>query len=101
MKSTTCDSIDARYMREAVSLALRAQGKTAPNPVVGCVLVRDGTVIGRGFHPKAGEPHAEIFALRDAGVAVSASPGDTSWTVEGDVKGATAYVSLEPCDHTG
>jgi diaminohydroxyphosphoribosylaminopyrimidine deaminase/5-amino-6-(5-phosphoribosylamino)uracil reductase len=62
-------------------------GKTRPNPIVGCVVVNDaGEVVGEGFHPKAGEPHAEVFALRDA--------GDRA-------KGATAYVSLEPCNHTG
>eukprot|EP00793_Prasinoderma_coloniale_P003543 PRCOL_00002917-RA len=94
---------DEAFMREAVELALRAQGKTHPNPVVGCIIVSaSGEVVGRGFHPKAGEPHAEIFALRDAGLDVSAAAGDPEWTVEGDqARGCTAYVTLEPCDHVG
>eukprot|EP00850_Spirogloea_muscicola_P011952 SM000076S21773 [mRNA] locus=s76:120256:121632:- [translate_table: standard] len=73
-------------MRRAVALARRALGRTSPNPMVGCVLVKGGAVVGEGFHPKAGEPHAEVFALREAGEAA---------------EGATAYVSLEPCDHFG
>ncbi|BBN19590.1 diaminohydroxyphosphoribosylaminopyrimidine deaminase / 5-amino-6-(5-phosphoribosylamino)uracil reductase [Marchantia polymorpha subsp. ruderalis] len=77
---------DAEYMRMAVELARKAVGHTSPNPMVGCVIVKDGQIVGRGFHPKAGEPHAEVFALREAGKAA---------------QGATAYVSLEPCNHTG
>ncbi|KAL2610377.1 hypothetical protein R1flu_028950 [Riccia fluitans] len=77
---------DAKYMRMAVELARKALGHTSPNPMVGCVIVKDGQMIGRGFHPKAGEPHAEVFALREAGK---------------NAQGATAYVSLEPCNHTG
>eukprot|EP00271_Cylindrocystis_brebissonii_P017113 TRINITY_DN430_c1_g4_i1.p1 TRINITY_DN430_c1_g4~~TRINITY_DN430_c1_g4_i1.p1 ORF type:complete len:477 (+),score=52.07 TRINITY_DN430_c1_g4_i1:271-1701(+) len=77
---------DAAYMRRAVELARTAIGKTSPNPMVGCVIVKDGVVIGEGFHPKAGEPHAEVFALRQAGK---------------EAAGATAYVSLEPCNHFG
>lgn len=73
-------------MRRALALAARAKGATAPNPAVGCVLVKDGEVVGEGFHPKAGEPHAEVFALRAAGAAA---------------RGATAYVTLEPCNHFG
>ena len=73
-------------MRRALSLAERARGQTHPNPMVGCVLVRDGVVVGEGFHPKAGEPHAEVFALRAAG---------------NKAEGATAYVTLEPCNHFG
>lgn len=73
-------------MREALALAARALGRTAPNPAVGCVLVRDGQPVGRGFHPEAGAPHAEIFALREAGERA---------------RGATAYVTLEPCAHHG
>ena len=75
-------------MRRALALAATAAGKTFPNPVVGCVIVdeRSGVVVGEGYHPKAGEPHAEVFALRAAGA---------------NAKGCTAYVTLEPCDHFG
>ncbi|MBF0358449.1 MAG: bifunctional diaminohydroxyphosphoribosylaminopyrimidine deaminase/5-amino-6-(5-phosphoribosylamino)uracil reductase RibD [Magnetococcales bacterium] len=73
-------------MDQALRLAARAVGRTRPNPVVGCIIVANKKVVGRGFHPKAGEPHAEVFALRDAGEMAS---------------GATAYVTLEPCSHTG
>ncbi len=75
---------DRRWMRRALRLA--ARGFTPPNPMVGCVLVKDGVVVGEGFHPAAGQPHAEVFALRDAGPAA---------------RGATAYVTLEPCCHWG
>jgi len=62
-------------------------GKTRPNPMVGCVIVNDdGEVVGEGFHPKAGQPHAEVWAIRQAGEKA---------------RGATAYVSLEPCNHFG
>ena len=79
---------DKAWMRRALELAATATGKTFPNPVVGCVIVdpNTGDVVGEGFHPKAGEPHAEVFALRAAGDAA---------------RGATAYVSLEPCNHFG
>ncbi|KAL5209626.1 hypothetical protein ABZP36_005249 [Zizania latifolia] len=77
---------DGLYMRRCVELARKAAGHTSPNPMVGCVIVRDGLVVGEGFHPKAGEPHAEVFALRDAGDLAEK---------------ATAYVSLEPCNHYG
>ena len=73
-------------MREALVLAQKGLGRTAPNPPVGCVVVQNGTVVGRGFHPKAGEPHAEIFALREAGERA---------------RGSTVYVTLEPCSHHG
>ncbi len=75
---------DAQYMHRALSLAKR--GFTAPNPMVGCVLVKNGKVIAEGYHHRPGLAHAEVEALSQAG---SAS------------KGATAYVSLEPCSHTG
>lgn len=74
------------FMSEALRLAAKARGKTAPNPMVGAVVVNDGKIVGRGFHPKAGQPHAEIFALRQAGKKA---------------RGGTLYVSLEPCAHTG
>lgn len=82
-------SSDAGYMQEALSLARMGWGLTNPNPMVGCVIVKDGTVVGRGFHRKAGEAHAEINALRDA-----ESRGI-------DVRGATLYVTLEPCSTQG
>lgn len=75
---------DIDYMRLALKLAKR--GRTSPNPMVGAVVVKDGVVVGKGFHPRAGEPHAEVFALADA--------GDRAY-------GATMYVTLEPCCHTG
>ena len=74
------------FMLHALRLAQKARGRTSPNPMVGAVLVKDGRIIGEGFHPKAGEPHAEIFALRQAGEAA---------------RGATMYVTLEPCSHHG
>jgi diaminohydroxyphosphoribosylaminopyrimidine deaminase / 5-amino-6-(5-phosphoribosylamino)uracil reductase len=77
---------DRAYMRRALDLARRGWGQTAPNPMVGAVVVRDGTVIGEGFHARYGEEHAEIAALRAA--------GDRA-------RGATLYVSLEPCAHHG
>ncbi len=77
---------DQHWMQHALMLAKRGLYTTRPNPAVGCVLVKDGQIIGEGFHPKAGEPHAEVFALRQAGDAA---------------RGATAYVTLEPCSHFG
>ncbi|XP_047976873.1 riboflavin biosynthesis protein PYRD, chloroplastic [Salvia hispanica] len=77
---------DGYYMRRCVELARKAIGCTSPNPMVGCVIVKDGKIVGEGFHPKAGQPHAEVFALRDA--------GDLA-------ENGTAYVSLEPCNHYG
>ncbi|MGC6342350.1 bifunctional diaminohydroxyphosphoribosylaminopyrimidine deaminase/5-amino-6-(5-phosphoribosylamino)uracil reductase RibD [Bisgaard Taxon 45] len=77
---------DVVYMQMALELAEKGQFTTTPNPSVGCVLVKDGKIVGRGFHFKAGEPHAEVMALREAGEAA---------------RGATAYVTLEPCSHFG
>ena len=78
---------DAEYMRRALFHARRAEGVTTPNPLVGAVVVsRDGVVVGQGRHPRAGEPHAEVFALQDAGA---------------HAHGATMYVTLEPCCHYG
>ena len=73
-------------MRKALNLANTAYGLTHPNPAVGCVIVKDGVIVGDGYHPRAGMPHAEVYALRAAGQAAA---------------GATAYVTLEPCDHYG
>ncbi|MBD2439204.1 bifunctional diaminohydroxyphosphoribosylaminopyrimidine deaminase/5-amino-6-(5-phosphoribosylamino)uracil reductase RibD [Nostoc sp. FACHB-110] len=77
---------DSRMMQRCLELARRALGRTSPNPLVGAVVVKDGEIVGEGFHPRAGEPHAEVFALRAA--------GDRA-------RGATVYVSLEPCNHYG
>ncbi len=73
-------------MRRAIEIAARGLGTTSPNPVVGCVIVKNGSVVGEGFHAAAGGPHAEVWALREAGE---------------QAEGATAYVTLEPCDHHG
>ncbi len=75
-----------RYLEEALDLAARGIGQTSPNPAVGAVLVRDGQVVGRGFHTWAGVKHAEVLALEEAGEQAN---------------GATLYVSLEPCAHRG
>ena len=80
------DNFDRKMMQRCLELARRALGCTSPNPMVGAVIVKDGEIIGEGFHPKAGEPHAEVFALRDAGE---------------NARGATVYVNLEPCNHYG
>lgn len=77
---------DRAFMKEALRLASRARGQTTPNPAVGAVIVRDGKIIGRGFHRHAGADHAEVAALKDA---------------NGPIKGATIYVTLEPCAHHG
>lgn len=77
---------DRHFMQRALELAARGLYGTAPNPRVGCVLVRDGVIVGEGFHERAGEPHAEVHALRAAGE---------------QARGATAYVTLEPCSHHG
>jgi diaminohydroxyphosphoribosylaminopyrimidine deaminase/5-amino-6-(5-phosphoribosylamino)uracil reductase len=73
-------------MKRALTLARKGIGKTSPNPAVGCVIVKNGVIVGEGWHRKAGEPHAEILALEMAGDAA---------------RGADAYVTLEPCCHTG
>lgn len=77
---------DNEYMSRALSNAAQAAGRTSPNPMVGCLIVKDGVVVGEGFHRKAGTPHAEVHALRAAGE---------------QAKGATVYVTLEPCSHFG
>lgn len=79
-------AVDHGMMARALQLAERALWTTSPNPRVGCVLVRSGEIVGEGWHEKAGEPHAEVHALRAAG---------------DKARGATAYVTLEPCSHHG
>jgi diaminohydroxyphosphoribosylaminopyrimidine deaminase/5-amino-6-(5-phosphoribosylamino)uracil reductase len=86
MTSPTFTDTDERHMRRALSLAERGLFTTQPNPRVGCVIAHGETVVGEGWHERAGEPHAEVHALRDAGERA---------------KGATAYVTLEPCAHRG
>ncbi|HEY9627986.1 MAG TPA: bifunctional diaminohydroxyphosphoribosylaminopyrimidine deaminase/5-amino-6-(5-phosphoribosylamino)uracil reductase RibD [Coleofasciculaceae cyanobacterium] len=77
---------DRLMMQRCLELAQQALGQTAPNPLVGSVIVQGDRVVGEGFHPQAGQPHAEVFALRAAGESA---------------KGATVYVNLEPCSHFG
>lgn len=77
---------DTTFMKRALRLAARAAGRTSPNPLVGSVVVRDGQVVGEGYHHAAGEPHAEVNALQKAGA---------------DARGATLYTNLEPCAHQG
>jgi len=79
-------TVDEKFMRLALRLAMKGMGKTSPNPMVGAVVVKGKTIVGRGYHHRAGEPHAEILALRQAGERA---------------RGATLYLNLEPCDHCG
>jgi diaminohydroxyphosphoribosylaminopyrimidine deaminase/5-amino-6-(5-phosphoribosylamino)uracil reductase len=79
-------AVDHAHMARALRLAERGAWTTKPNPMVGCVIAHGGDVVGEGFHQYAGQPHAEVFALRAAGERA---------------RGATAYVTLEPCAHTG
>lgn len=82
----TASAGDARYMRRALQLARLGWGQVAPNPLVGAVVVRDDRIVGEGWHPWHGAPHAEPIALAEAGTAA---------------RGATLYVTLEPCNHEG
>ncbi|MBV9081013.1 MAG: bifunctional diaminohydroxyphosphoribosylaminopyrimidine deaminase/5-amino-6-(5-phosphoribosylamino)uracil reductase RibD [Elusimicrobia bacterium] len=77
---------DGQFMRRALSLAARGKGRVSPNPCVGCVIVKNGRIVGEGFHEYFGGPHAEIAALKKAGARA---------------RGATLYVTLEPCSHWG
>lgn len=79
-------ALDVHYMARALELARKGLYSAHPNPRVGCVIVRDGQIVGEGWHARAGEPHAEVHALRQAGEKA---------------RGATAYVTLEPCSHHG
>lgn len=84
--TTPISSTDRSHLQRAMEIGRRGWGKVHPNPAVGCVLVTDGEIVGEGWHEVCGGHHAEINALRDAGARA---------------KGATVYVSLEPCDHFG
>ena len=86
MSTIASPAADEIWMQRCRQLASQAAGKTAPNPLVGAVIVREGQVVGEGFHPGAGQPHAEVLALGAAGDRAA---------------GATLYVNLEPCNHTG
>ncbi|MGQ4808900.1 Riboflavin biosynthesis protein RibD [Candidatus Entotheonellaceae bacterium PAL068K] len=79
-------AVDGDYMGQALELAKRGTGFVSPNPLVGCVIVQDGEIVGRGYHQRFGGPHAEVVALRQAGARA---------------RGAVLYVNLEPCCHTG
>ncbi|MGI6451989.1 MAG: bifunctional diaminohydroxyphosphoribosylaminopyrimidine deaminase/5-amino-6-(5-phosphoribosylamino)uracil reductase RibD [Syntrophomonadaceae bacterium] len=79
-------SDNAAYMKRALELAVLGTGRTSPNPMVGAVIVKDSKIVGEGYHSRAGMPHAEIYALRQAGEAA---------------RGSTLYVTLEPCSHFG
>lgn len=85
-KTHVFEDQESQYMLHALDLAAQAAGRTSPNPMVGCVIVRNEGIVGEGFHKKAGTPHAEVYALRAAG---------------DKTRGATAYVTLEPCSHFG
>jgi len=78
--------VDEKYMRLTLRLAKKGMGRTSPNPLVGAVIVKDGNIVGQGYHQRAGEPHAEIMALGQAGEKA---------------RGATLYLNLEPCNHFG
>ncbi len=80
------DDADIRHMREAIRLAKKGLGRTSPNPAVGAVIVKEGKVLSKGYHRRAGAPHAEIEALKRLG---------------GNAPGASMYVTLEPCNHVG
>jgi len=86
MAQSPANERDERHLERAIDLAAQARGRTGPNPLVGAVVVKDGRVIGEGFHAAAGRPHAERVALEGCAE---------------DPAGATMYVSLEPCAHTG
>lgn len=79
-------NMDEKFMRRAIELALKGAGRTSPNPVVGAVVVKNGRIVGEGYHRRAGEAHAEIVALRSAGSRA---------------RGADIYITLEPCCHYG
>ena len=79
-------NIDQYYMQQALTIAERGKYTVSPNPMVGCLIVNNGRIVGEGHHQRVGEAHAEVYALQQA--------GNLS-------KGATAYITLEPCCHVG
>jgi diaminohydroxyphosphoribosylaminopyrimidine deaminase/5-amino-6-(5-phosphoribosylamino)uracil reductase len=83
---TDASAVDIQYMQQALDLARGGLGWVSPNPLVGCVIVKDGEIVGRGYHQRFGGPHAEVYALQEAGARAH---------------GAVLYVTLEPCSHTG
>jgi diaminohydroxyphosphoribosylaminopyrimidine deaminase/5-amino-6-(5-phosphoribosylamino)uracil reductase len=83
---TSDTAVDVQYMQQALELARGGLGFVSPNPLVGCVLVKDGVVVGQGYHQRFGGPHAEVHAIQEAGA---------------QARGAVLYVNLEPCSHTG
>src|SRR5690348_4532952 len=85
-KARDAQDTDRRFMQLALTLGRRGLGRTWPNPAVGAVVVKDGVIVGRGWTQAGGRPHAEPVALKQAGEAA---------------RGATLYVTLEPCSHTG
>ena len=86
MRKYQSADLSEMYMMECLALAMKGRGRVSPNPLVGAVLVREGRVVGRGFHKTFGGPHAEVHAIREAGRMS---------------KGASLYVNLEPCNHYG
>ncbi len=86
LDSGSNDERDAKYMRRALVLAQQGWGQTAPNPMVGAVVVRDGVIVGEGYHARYGGPHAEVVALKAAADRAV---------------GSTVYITLEPCNHFG
>ena len=86
MTTAAWSATDHAMMARALQLAARGEFTSKPNPMVGCVVARKDKIVGEGFHLRAGEPHAEVHALREAGEKA---------------RGATAYVTLEPCAHMG
>ncbi len=88
-------AVDEGLLARALDLAEGGRGLTAPNPMVGALVVRDGVVMGEGFHARAGDDHAEVVAMR------AAAPGEPPPGFGGHLRGATVYVSLEPCAHVG
>lgn len=86
MSSPAYSKLDVRCMQRALELAARGGERTAPNPMVGAVVVREGRIVGEGWHEQAGGPHAEVRALEAAGPSA---------------RGAVLYVTLEPCNHYG